>query len=110
MSFSDCTIAEGKSFNDVAPAMASWAEYKGENGSTGGIWAFMPAYGGGGEEFDFKYVSTHANFKTQGTDWDQHAAGSYEKAGELFGGVMDCDSSRVYMAATQRHPSPPSEE
>ncbi len=110
MSFSDCSMAEGKTFDDAAPALAAWGEYRAENGSIGGIWAFMPAYGGGGEKYDFKYVATHANLEGLGNDWDQYAAGGYAKAGELFEGVIDCDSSRTYIATTRRRPSPPAEE
>jgi hypothetical protein len=51
ISFSDCNIAEGKSFdNDVAPAIRAWVEYRTEQGSEAGRWVLFPAYGGGGEE------------------------------------------------------------
>jgi hypothetical protein len=58
--------------------------------------------GGGSEEFDFKYIAAWQNLEDQGADWDQYSAGGYAKAGELFAGKLDCDSSRVYLATNRR--------
>jgi hypothetical protein len=102
ISFSDCNMADGVDFDDVAPALSEWADYRSEHGSTSGIWVLFPAYGGGGEEFDFKYVAAWQNLEDQGADWDQYSAGGYAKAGELFAGKLDCDSSRVYLAKNRR--------
>jgi hypothetical protein len=103
ISFSDCNIAEGKSFDDdVAPAIRAWAEYRTETGSEAGRWVLFPAYGGGGEEFDYKSVTAHQNHEEKGADWDSYAAGGFKKAGELFRGVSNCDSSRVYNATNRR--------
>ncbi len=100
LSFSDCNIAEGKNFGDhVAPAIGSWAEYRAGHGSEAGHWVLFPAYGGGGEEFDFKWVTSHANHEAQGADWDKY---NVELAVELFDGVLDCDSARVYNATNRR--------
>ena len=107
--FSDCKLEEGMTFDDVAPAMGEWAAYRTENGVEGGIWAFFPAFGGGGEEFDFKYVASAANLEALGVGWDQYSAGGYTKAEELFAGKLDCDSSRVYVATTRRRAAPPAE-
>ncbi len=100
ISFSDCNIAEGKSFgDDVAPAISAWTEYRTGTGSEAGHWVLFPVYGGGGEEFDFKWVISHQNHEAQGADWDQYDP---ELASELFDGVLDCDSSRVYNATNRR--------
>ena len=100
ISFSDCNIAEGKNFgDDVAPAIAAWAEFRTGQGSEAGHWVFFPAYGGGGEEFDFKYVAGYRNHEAQGIDYDSWDA---DKNEELFDGVLDCDSSRVYNATNRR--------
>ena len=103
ISFSDCNIAEGKSFDDdIAPAIRAWTEYRTETGSEAGRWVLFPAYGGGGEEFDYKSVTAHENHEAKGADWDTYSAGGYKKAGELFRGVSSCDSSRVYNATNRR--------
>ena len=100
LSFSDCNIADGKNFgDDVAPAIAAWAEFRTGHGSEAGYWVLFPVYGGGGEEFDFKWVVGHTNHEAQGADWDQY---NVELAVELFDGVLDCDSSRVYNATNRR--------
>ena len=54
LAFSDCNIADRKNFDDVAPAITAWAEDRTSQGSGAGHWVLFPAYGGGGEEFDFK--------------------------------------------------------
>lgn len=103
ISFSDCNMADGMDFSDdIAPALEEWATYRGENGSTGGMWIMFPAYGGGDEDFDFKWVSGYRTLEEQGKDWDQYAEAGWAKAGELFGGKLECDSSRVYLATNRR--------
>jgi len=105
VSFSDCNIAEGKSFaDDVAPAIAAWTEHRTGQGSKAGHYVLFPAYGGGGEEFDFKYITSHANHEEQGIDYDNYDP---DKARELFSGVLDCDSSRVYNSTNRRRGTMP---
>ncbi len=100
LSFSDCIIADGKNFgDDVAPAIAAWSDFRTGHGSIAGHWVLFPAYGGGGEEFDFKWVVSHGNHEEQGADYDAYDP---DKASELFEGVLDCDSSRVYNATNRR--------
>ena len=100
ISFRDCKIADGKSFaDDVAPANAAWAEYRTAQGSTSGHWTFFPAYGGGGEDYDYKAVGSYGSHAEHGTDWDNFDPA---KGREIFGGVSDCDSARVYNAKNIR--------
>ncbi len=102
ISFSDCNIAEGKSFDDVEPAIRAWADYRAEEGSDAGRWIFFPSYGGGDEDFDYKSITAHQNLEAKGVDWDAYAAGGYKKAQEIFQGLGSCDSSRVYNATNRR--------
>jgi len=101
IAFSDCTIGEGHSFSEeVMPALQAWSEFRSGHGSTAGIWVFFPVYGGGGEEFDFKYVASHANHAEAGADFDNYDPA---KAREIFPrGLLDCDSSRSYNATNVR--------
>lgn len=100
IAFSDCNIEDGKNFDDdVAPAIAAWADFRTGQGSTAGHWVFFPAYGGGGEEFDFKWITGHRTHEQQGVDYDNYDP---DKDRELFSGVLDCDSSRVYNATNRR--------
>lgn len=102
ISFSDCNTAEGTTFDDLYVPLIEWGNYKGENGSTAGMWVFFPSYGGGGEEFDFKWVTAHQNLEDMGADWDQFSESGWKKAGELFAGKLECDSSRSYLATNRR--------
>jgi len=102
LSFSDCKAAEGKTFDDVYPALQAWSEYKTGLGSKAGMWVMWPAYGGGGAEFDFKFAVSHPNHESLGVDYDQYSKGGYEKGQELFGGLLDCDESRSYNAMQRR--------
>ena len=98
LTFSDCTYKEGASFSAVSAAMAEWSQYLSDAGSTSGIWHWYPVYGGGGEEFDLKWVTAHDNYEEQGADWDAYDP---DKASE-FEAVLDCDSARVYNATNRR--------
>lgn len=102
ISFSDCNTAEGVTFDDLYVPLIEWGNYKGENGSTAGMWVFFPSYGGGGEEFDFKWVTAHQNLEDMGADWDQFSESGWKKAKELFAGKLRCDSSRTYLATNGR--------
>jgi hypothetical protein len=101
LDFSDCKIGEGKRFStDVAPALKAWGEFREGHGSTAGMWAFFPVHGGGGEEFDFKFVASHGNYEEQGADFDNYDSA---KAREIFPhGLLSCDSSRSYVAVNRR--------
>jgi len=100
LAFQDCKIAEGKNFkDDVAPGVRKWADFRSDQGSIGGQWILFPAYGGGGEEFDFKWVSSHANHEAMGQNWDSYDG---DLDSSLFDDVIDCDSSRVYTATNRR--------
>jgi len=104
VTFSDCNIADGKSFDDVAPAIAAWAEHRTGQGSKAAHFVLFPAYGGGGEDFDFKYVNSHATHEEQGIDYDNYDP---DKATELFSDLLECDSSRVYNSTNRRRGSMP---
>ncbi len=102
VSFSDCNTADGVTFDDLVPSMMEWAKYREGHGSTAGMWVMFPAYGGGGEEFDFKWVAAWQNLAEQGADYDQYSETGWEKGNELFQGKVSCDSSRVYLATNRR--------
>jgi hypothetical protein len=103
LSFSDCSYKEGSSFGALNAATTQWAEGLTEQGSTAGIWHWYPVAGGGGEEFSFKWLEAHANFAEQGADFERYGNGAgFRTYGRLFGHLIDCDSSRVYVAQSRR--------
>jgi hypothetical protein len=102
ITFSDCNLGEGMSFQELSPSIHEWADYKGDNGSSGGMWALTPSMGGGGEGFDFKWVTAYQNLENLGKDLDQNRMGGWEKGRDLFAGKVSCDSSRVYSFTNHR--------
>ena len=102
VTFSDCNISDGVTFDDLYVPLKEWGEYKAENGSEAGHWVFFPSFGGGNEDFDFKWVTTAESFESLGDDWDQFSESGWQKANELFRGKLSCDSSRAYVATPRR--------
>ncbi len=102
ISFMDCNTSEDATFDDLYMPLKEWGDYKGEQGSTAGMWVFFPSYGGGGEKFDFKWVTAHQNLEDMGADWDQYSESGWQKANELFPGTLECDSARTYLATNRR--------
>lgn len=102
VSFSDCNMADGVVFDDLVPSLTEWSKYRESHGSTSGMWVLFPAYGGGGEDFDFKFVASWQNLEEQGADYDQYNVDGWKKGNELFRGKLDCDSSRVYLGTNHR--------
>lgn len=103
LSFSNCSMEEGKTFEDYVAAQQEWNAYAEENGITGGAWAMFPVWGENVEaDYDFKAVGSAANYTQLGANWAKYAEGHYRKSNEIFDGLLDCDSSRVYTATVVR--------
>lgn len=102
VSFSDCKMSDGVTFDDLYPSLIGWADYREGHGSTSGMWVLFPAYGGGAEEFDFKFVAAWGSLEEQGVDYDQYSQEGWKKGNELFAGKVDCDSARVYLTKNLR--------
>ena len=102
VSFSDCNTADGVTFDDMYMPIVEWGKYTAEHGSKAGHWVFFPAFGGGGEEFEFKWVTAHQNLEDMGADWDHYSETGWQKGNELFQGKLTCDSARTYIATNRR--------
>ena len=102
VSFSDCNLSDGTNFSDIAPSLKAWGEYREGHGSGAGMWVWFPVYGGGGEEFDFKFIAAYESLADQGADFDEYGRTGVAKARELFRGKVACDSSRVYVTRNVR--------
>ena len=101
--FSDCTVAEGKTMQDAMAANRAWAKHMGDTGSKAGIWTFFPGAGSSDPEYDYKMVSGYPDYMAYGADWESYTNGQgWAKAGQIFGGVTDCGSQRVYQTTTVR--------
>lgn len=103
LTFSDCKYKAGASFSGLNSATGEWAQYLTDAGSTAGIWNWYPAYGGGGEEYDFKWLQSYKNLAELGADYERYGNGrGFQTRGKLMGHMIDCDSSRAYLAKSRR--------
>ena len=103
MTFSDCSYKDGASFSALSAAMGEWSQHMSDAGSKAGVWHWYPAYGGGGEEFSFKWIEAHKNFEELGDDYESFGnGGGFVTSGRLFGHLLSCDSSRAYLAQSRR--------
>ena len=102
VTFSNCSLKEGKAFDDLMAAQQVWNTYADANGFTGGAWVMFPLFGETDNDYDFKYVETSPDFTTFGADYQRMSDGAWQKSGELFGPLVDCDHGRVYTAHVVR--------
>ncbi|MDJ0905611.1 MAG: hypothetical protein QNI96_06295 [Woeseiaceae bacterium] len=103
LAFSNCTMNEGKTFEDVQAAQEKWNAHADEYGFVGGSWVMWPIWGESADaDYDFKYVSSAPNYTALGNNFQLMAAGHWRKNEEIWGGLMDCDSARIYSGASVR--------
>jgi hypothetical protein len=102
VTFSNCSIKDGKTFDDLMAAQQAWNTYADANGFTGGAWVMFPLFGETDNDYDFKYVESSPDFPTFGADYQRMSDGAWQKGEELFGPVLKCDHGRVYTAHVVR--------
>jgi len=101
LTFSDCKVAHGNSNGQALGALRRYNDYRVANGMTIPTFAWFPAFGGGGAEFDFKLIEAYSGPQHFGDAWSwfvDHAA--YETLGDMTDGIVDCDEARVYNSRT----------
>jgi len=103
LTFSDCKYEKGASFVALSAAMGEWSQHLSDAGSNAGIWHWYPAYGGGGEEFSFKWLEAYKNLADLGADYENYGnGGGFVTNGRLFRHLISCDSTRAYLAKSRR--------
>jgi len=103
LAFSNCSMEEEKTFADYLAAQEEWNAYADQNGFAGGSWALFPVWGENVDaDYDFKAVSSSPNYTTLGADWQRYAEGAYETSNDIFEGLLDCDSTRIYTTRVER--------
>ena len=95
VTFSDCEMSDGVTFDDLYEPIIEWGKYKGEHGSKAGHWVFFPWFGGGQEKFDFKWVTAYENLEDMGADWDQSNEKGWAKANEFRFSRNDGSPNRI---------------
>lgn len=94
--FSNCSMEEGKDFDEFLAAQEEWNAYASEHGIVGGTWVWFPIWGESDDSYDFKYIVGEDDYKMTGANWQKFADGHWRKNEELFADLLDCDISRVY--------------
>ena len=95
--FSDCTVREGRTTDEAITALAQWREYLVANGVNEFNAVFFPVAGEEPDaDYDFKTVEGYETIQSYGRALDVITRGGYQRADELFGRLLDCNSPRVY--------------
>ena len=102
LTFADCSVADGKSYEEVFSGIGGFVEYQNAHGYTHGSWAMFPAYGVSDLDYDFKIVNAFGDHGAVGMSFDKIAAGDWEVRQEMIGDLMDCDVPRVYAGQVVR--------
>jgi len=107
LTFSDCKGPDSsEAWDQFMSGVDAWSAYQTENGYHQGSWMMFPVYGGGGAEFDFKWLQGFDNHTQLGQDYQRYSDNAdWKKKGELLGEYMDCDDARVYQGTVRRQPA-----
>ena len=104
LSFSNCSFKEdGGGMDGYLAATDKWNAYADEHGFKSGNWMMFPIFGENVEaDYDFKAIESNANYTEFGNNWALYSEGHYAQSEEIFAGLLDCDSARVYTAMVER--------
>lgn len=102
VAFSNCSMEEGKKFDEYLAAAKEWDTYAAENGIHESAWVWWPVWGESNNDYDFKSVVAMPDHTTAGANWQAYSEGHFRKSNELFRDLLDCDVSRLYDAKVVR--------
>lgn len=102
LSFSNCSIKEGHTFEDYMAATREWNEYAAEHGFRQAGWVWFPVAGESDDDYDFKFAGAEDDYRTMGANWQLYMDGHWQKSSELFDDIVKCDVSRIYNATMIR--------
>ena len=99
----DCKLNEGHEYVEIQAAELKWADHLAKSGSKAAYYHWMPMFGGGDAEFDYKVVFAYPDFEAIGSDVEKFAnGGGREVSREVFGDIDECDDARVYVTRNIR--------
>lgn len=105
VSFTNCSMKEEseEAWENFMDAQKAWNAYADENEIDGSSHLWWPMSGESPDaDYDFKYIVGWDDHTMRGASWQKFADGHWQKNEELFGGLLDCDSSRLYDAKMVR--------
>jgi len=99
----DCKLNEGHRYVDIKAAELKWVDYLAKSKSKAAYYHWMPMFGGGDAEFDYKVVFAYPDFEEVGANVELFAnEGGRDASREIFGNIDDCDDARVYLTRSIR--------
>lgn len=102
LSFSNCSMKEGKKLEEFMTAQKEWNAYADEHGIREANWMWWPVSGEANNDYDFKLLAGVDDHTMAGANWQLYSEGHFQKSNELFYGLVDCDIGRVYNGRTIR--------
>lgn len=101
--FTNCSVAEGRNFDEVMAGINAWAEHQTANGFQNSTYMMFPIFGESDDDYDFKLVHGHDDYSAFGAVYELMGnGGHWMKEVEIFEGLIDCDIARVYDARMVR--------
>ena len=99
----NCKLNEGHRYVDIKAAELKWVDYLAKSKSKAAYYHWMPMFGGGDAEFDYKVVFAYPDFEEVGSNVELFAnEGGRDASREIFGNIDDCDDARVYLTRSIR--------
>ena len=99
----NCELNEGHRYSDVKAAELKWMEHLADSGSKASYYHWMPMFGGGDAEFDYKVVLAYPDLEAVGANFEMFAnEGGREVSREIFGNIDECDDARLYLTESIR--------
>ena len=103
ISFQDCTLQNERGAQEALAAHGRWGDYLAANGSDLFMGALFPIAGEDPEaDYNYKAVTGFSSANTYGQFIDTVVPGGLQTAGNIFGGITVCDTSRVYVTTSVR--------
>ncbi len=95
---SNCTVHENRTGPEAAAGIREWIEYLTENGSNSNHSLLLPGPGEATDaSYSFKWVMGYSSWISLGAEYEISLNnGGIGRYNDIFGRLMDCDSSRIY--------------
>jgi hypothetical protein len=102
--FSNCSKSDEVEWDALFDKIKTAVAYQEEKGFRKGDYMMWPVFGGEGKPpWDFKWVTSFANYTDFGIAYQHNAnGGGRQKMNEIMGDALDCDPARVYDAKVVR--------
>jgi hypothetical protein len=103
LAFQDCSLHTERTIPEAIDAHRQWGEFLAERGSDNFMGAIIPIAGEDPDaDYDYKAVTGFDSAEAYGRFISTVVPGGLQRAGQLFGRVTECDTSRLYTSVPVR--------